>query len=161
YCLRYVLSPEDHFYGIGQVDQLSGTVDLDHRGHSHEIWNQHSPPAVTIFPSVLSLRGYALLIDNSYRAAWDLGHTDLHSFSYRARGGGLQYYVVLGPDLPRLLQTMLELTGFPPLPPRWALGLLQSRYGYRSRQELESIAQSFRARQLPCDGLILDVFWFR
>src|SRR5262249_6839193 len=24
YCLRYVLSPEDHFYGIGQVDQLSG-----------------------------------------------------------------------------------------------------------------------------------------
>jgi len=56
---------------------------------------------------------------------------------------------------------MLELTGYPPLPPRWVLGLLQSRYGYRSRQELESIAQSFRARQLPCDALILDVFWFR
>ncbi len=161
YSLRYVLSPDDHFYGMGQADQLSGSVELDHRGYLRDVWNQHSPPAVTIFPYVLSLRGYALLVDNPCRASWDLGHTDQHTFSYRARGGGLQYYVVLGPGMPRLLQTMLELTGYPPLPPRWALGLLQSRYGYRNRQELESIARSFRERELPCDALILDVFWFR
>jgi alpha-glucosidase len=161
YSLRYVLSPQDHFYGMGQADQLAGPVELDHRGQRREIWNQHSPPAVTIFPTLLSLRGYGLLIDNPCRAVWDLGCSDRQSFSYQARGGGLQYYVVLGPGLARLLQTMLELTGYPPLPPRWTLGLLQSRYGYRSRQELESIAQSFRARRLPCDALILDVFWFR
>jgi alpha-glucosidase len=161
YSLRYALSPQDHFYGMGQADQLSGPVELDHRGHTREVWNQHSPPAVTIFPALLSLRGYALLVDNPCRAVWDLGYTDQQSFSYQARGGGLQYYVVLGPGMPRLLQTMLELTGFPPLPPRWVLGLLQSRYGYRSRQELESIAHLFRSRQLPCDALILDVFWFR
>jgi alpha-glucosidase len=161
YSLRYMLTPEDHFYGMGQADQLSGPIDLDHRGHRRDVWNQHFPPAVTIFPSLLSLRGYALLIDNPCRAVWDLGYTDEQSFSYQARGGGLQYYVVLGPGMPRLLQTMLELTGYPPLPPRWVFGLLQSRYGYRSRQELESIAQSFRTRELPCDALILDVFWFR
>ena len=160
YSLRYVLAPEDHFYGIGQVDQLFDRVELDQRGQRHEVWNQHSPPAVTVFPSLLSLRGYALLVDNPCRAVWDLGNSDRQSFSYQARGGGLQYYAVLGPDMPRLLRTMLELTGRPPLPPRWVLGLLQSRYGYRSRQELESIAQSFRTRQLPCDALILDVFWF-
>ncbi|MBV8770771.1 MAG: DUF5110 domain-containing protein [Deltaproteobacteria bacterium] len=161
YSLRYLLAPDDHFYGMGQVDQLAGPVELDHRGQVREVWNQHSPPAVTIFPSVLSLRGYGLLVDNPCRATWDLGHSDQQSFSYNARGGGLQYYVILGPQLPRLLQTTLELTGYPPLPPRWALGFLQSRYGYRSRQELESIAGLFRARELPCDGLILDVFWFR
>src|SRR5579875_3535866 len=161
YSLRYVLSPEDQFYGMGQVDQLSAEVDLNHRGHLREVWNQHSPPAVTIFPSVLSLRGYALLVDNPCRATWDLGYTDPRSFSYRARGGGLQYYVILGPELPRILHSLLELTGYPPLPPRWTLGLLQSRYGYGSRQELEEIASQFRSRQLPCDALILDVFWFR
>jgi alpha-glucosidase len=161
YSLRYRLSVDDHFYGMGQVDQLSDVVELNHRGQFRQIWNQHSPPAITIFPSVLSLRGYALLVDNPCRAAWDLGHTDPESFSYQARGGGLQYYVVLGPGMPKILQAILELTGYPPMPPRWALGLLQSRYGYRSRQELESIAKSFRSRQLPCDGLILDVFWFR
>jgi alpha-glucosidase len=161
YALRYVLADEDHFYGMGQADQLAGPIDLDHRGRLRDIWNQHSPPAVTIFPALLSLRGYALLIDNPCRALWDLGHSDPARFSYQARGGGLQYYVVFGPDLARLLRTLLELTGYPPLPPRWALGLLQSRYGYRSRQELESVAQNFRSRRIPCDGLILDVFWFR
>jgi alpha-glucosidase len=161
YALRYMLALDDHFYGMGQPDQLAGPVDLDHRGQIREVWNQHSPPAVTIFPALLSSRGYALLIDNARRARWDLGHNDPSTFSYQARGGGLQYYVVYGPALPRVLGSMLELTGLPPLPPRWALGLLQSRYGYRNRAELESIAQTFRARQLPCDGLILDVFWFR
>jgi alpha-glucosidase (family GH31 glycosyl hydrolase) len=108
----------------------------------------------------LSLRGYGLLVDNPVRARWDLGRTDPKSFSYQARGGGLQYYVLFGPGLPRLLRTYLELTGFPPLPPRWVLGMLQSRYGYRNRAELEDIASTFRAKHLPCDALILDVFWF-
>lgn len=161
YVLRYGLAPEDHFYGMGQPDQTGHGLDLDHRGHLREVWNQHSPPASTVFPALINLRGYALLIDNPHRAVWDLGHSDTHSFSYRARGGGLQYYVMYGSDFRRLSQTYFELTGFPPMPPRWTLGLLQSRYGYRNRKELEEIGAEFRRRGLPCDALILDVFWFR
>jgi alpha-glucosidase len=161
YALRYRLAVADHFYGMGQADQLVDHVDLDHRGHLREVWNQHSPPAATLFPALLSLRGYGLLIDNPHRAAWDLGATDPHTFAYQARGGGLQYYVFYGPDFARLLRTQLELTGFPPLPPRWVFGLLQSRYGYRSRAELEAIARTFREKRLPCDALVLDVFWFQ
>ncbi|HJU29693.1 MAG TPA: glycoside hydrolase family 31 protein, partial [Candidatus Binataceae bacterium] len=161
YALRYALAPEDHFYAMGQPDQAGDSSDLDHRGHLREVWNQHSPPASTVFPALVSARGYGLLIDNPCRAVWDLGHTDENIFSYRARGGGLQYYVMYGPDLQRLSRTYFELTGFPPMPPRWTLGLLQSRYGYRNRKELEQIAAEFRQRRLPCDALILDVFWFR
>jgi len=161
YALRFKLAPEDHFYGMGQVDQLEEPVDLDHRGHRREVWNQHSPPAVTILPAVQSLRGYGLFVDNPRRATWDFGHGDSSVFCYRATGGGLQYYLSFGPDLPRLLRTYLELTGYPPMPPRWVLGLLQSRYGYRNRLELEAVARTFRDKQLPCDALILDVYWFR
>ncbi|HKV53049.1 MAG TPA: glycoside hydrolase family 31 protein [Candidatus Binataceae bacterium] len=161
YALRFRLAPEDHFYGMGQVNQLDEPVDLDHRGHRREVWNQHSPPATTILPALHSLRGYGLLVDNPRRATWDLGHGDPAAFSYQSGGGGLQYYVFYGPDLPRLLRTYLELTGYPPMPPRWVLGLLQSRYGYRNRNELELIARTFREKRLPCDALILDVYWFR
>ena len=161
YTLCYHLVPEDHFYGMGQASQLDERMDLDHRGHIREVWNQHSPPATTIFPTLLSLRGYGLLIDNPHKAVWDLGYTNPSTFSYRAQGGGLQYYVFYGPGLPRLLRTYVELTGFPSLPPRWVFGLLQSRYGYRNREELETIARTFRAKGLPCDALILDVFWFQ
>jgi alpha-glucosidase len=161
YALRFELDSSDHFYGLGQTDQRDEPFDFDHRGHRHEVWNQHSPPAVTILPALHSLRGYGLLVDNPRRATWDLGYRDPSTFTYEAGGGGLQYYVFFGPDLPRLLRTYLELTGFPPMPPRWTLGLLQSRYGYRNRAELEMIARTFREKRLPCDALILDVYWFR
>jgi alpha-glucosidase len=161
YGLHFKLAPNDHLYGMGQVNQLDESVDLDHRGHRREVWNQHSPPAVTVLPTLLSLRGYGLLVDNPRRATWDLGQGNPTVFSYRATGGGLQYYVFCGADMRRLLHTYLELTGYPPMPPRWALGLMQSRYGYRNRCELEEIAQTFRDKHLPCDALILDVYWFR
>jgi len=160
YELRYQLGAHDHFYGMGQPDQLEGVLGLDHRGHRREIWNQHTPPAVTIFPAFVNPRGYGLLVDNPYRAQWDFGHSDQRAFSYQAGGGPLQYYFFHGNGLPGLLRAYLELTGFPPHPPRWIFGLLQSRYGYKNRAELEEIARTFREKRLPCDALILDLFWF-
>jgi alpha-glucosidase len=77
---------------MGQADQLADHLDLDHRGHVRDVWNHHSPSATTIFPWLLSLRGYGLLVANPNRAAWDLGHSDPASFAYTARGGGLQHY---------------------------------------------------------------------
>jgi alpha-glucosidase len=160
YELRYQLDAQDHFYGMGQPNQLEGALGLDHRGHRRDVWSQHSPPAVTIFPAFVNPRGYGLLIDNPYRAQWDFGHSDAQAFSYKASGGTLQYYFLHGKGLPGLLRAYMELTGFPPHPPRWIFGLLQSRYGYKNRAELEAIARTFREKRLPCDALILDLFWF-
>ena len=160
YALHYKLGDEDHFYGTGQPDQLAARLGLDHRGQLLEVWNRHSPPAQTVFPTFVNPRGYGLLVDNPYKAQWDLGHSDPRTFSYRARGGGLQYYFFHAPGLPGLLRTFMDMTGFPPHPPRWIFGLLQSRYGYRNREELETIARTFREKRLPCDALILDLFWF-
>ena len=136
-------------------------VDLDHRGHLLEMWNRHSPPAATVFPAFVNPRGYGLLVDNPYKALWDLGHSDSADFFLpRARWRTAILLFLPAPISPVLLRTFLELTGFPPHPPRWIFGLLQSRYGYRKREELETIARTFRATRLPCDALILDLFWF-
>src|SRR6266851_3164476 len=62
YALRYQIMPADHFYGLGQANQLADHLDLDQRGKLLDIWNQHSPPAATVFPSLLSLRGYGMLV---------------------------------------------------------------------------------------------------
>ncbi len=160
YALRYRLDAADHFYGLGQPDQAAERLGLDHRGHRRDIWHEHTPPAVTVMPVFVNPRGYGLLVDNPYRAAWDFGSAEPRIFSYSARGGPLQYYFFYGRAMPGLLRTYMELTGFPPHPPRWVFGLLQSRYGYRNRAELEEIARTFRERRLPCDALILDLFWF-
>ncbi len=48
------------------------------------------------------------------------------------------------------------MTGRAPLPPRWALGYQQSRWGY-SRARVTEVAGELRARGLPADGMWLDI----
>ncbi len=41
--------------------------------------------------------------------------------------------------------------------PRWAFGNQQSRWGYRSADEVLSLASQFRAQSIPCDAIYLDI----
>lgn len=54
-------------------------------------------------------------------------------------------------------QMVLEyarLTGKPPLPPKWALGYLQSHRTLDGFKDVMDVAKTYRDKQLPCDGLI-------
>src|SRR5438105_6067422 len=62
-----------------------------------------------------------------------------------------------GPSPREVVERYTELTGRTPLPPLWALGYHQSRWGYRSADELRQLARQFRERGIPCDALYLDI----
>ena len=47
-----------------------------------------------------------------------------------------------------------RLTGHPEMPPLWSLGYQQSHRTLASREEVLSIARTFREKKLPCDALI-------
>ena len=47
-----------------------------------------------------------------------------------------------------------RITGFAELPPRWALGYMQSHRTLSGPDEIMSVARTFRQKQLPCDALI-------
>ena len=43
------------------------------------------------------------------------------------------------------------------MPPLWALGNQQSRWGYMDADELRGIARGYRERGIPCDVMYLDI----
>ena len=53
-----------------------------------------------------------------------------------------------------VLNEYARLTGFPHMPPRWALGYLQSHRTLASREEVLDVLKTFREKKLPCDGVI-------
>ena len=63
-------------------------------------------------------------------------------------------YLILGDSPAEVLNGYAELTGFPHLPPLWSLGYLQSHRTLANREEVLEIANTFRGKKLPCDGLI-------
>ena len=53
-----------------------------------------------------------------------------------------------------------RLTGAAPVPPLWAFGYLQSRWGWKSRAYIEDTLDQFRNLKLPVDAFIYDFEWY-
>jgi alpha-glucosidase len=160
YALRFRLE-DDSFYGLGEPDQRGRELQLDLRGFSYPVWNLHPSPSRLIIPFLISSRGYGLFFDNAWKANIDIGETFHDTLAYSAEGGDIRFYVFLAPDPLALLEKYTSVTGRPPMPPLWALGYIQSKYGYKNRAEVEALADTFRAKGIPCDGIILDLYWFK
>jgi alpha-glucosidase len=54
----------------------------------------------------------------------------------------------------------VELTGRPKLPPRWAFGYLQSKWGWEDSAYIANVATKFREDKLPVDAFIFDFEWY-
>ncbi len=67
------------------------------------------------------------------------------------------FYLIAGTDPSEVTRRLQRLVGSTPLPPLWALGHHQCRYGYRGSKDLNWLDAEFRERAFPCDGLWLDI----
>lgn len=45
--------------------------------------------------------------------------------------------------------------------PRWAFGFIQSKYGYRSEDEVKNLVSEFQRRNIPLSAVVLDLYWFK
>jgi alpha-glucosidase len=156
-------APGERFFGCGER-----TRGLEKTGSHQVFWNVDPPQGhtasfnnlYTSIPFVVSLvdgRAHGVLFDSTHRVEIDLAKSDPDLVTYTAAGGDLVYYVILGPTPRELLDRYTALTGRTPMPPRWALGNQQSRWSYMSADEVRAIAAEFRARDIPCDVLYLDI----
>ncbi|HEU5073643.1 MAG TPA: TIM-barrel domain-containing protein, partial [Polyangiaceae bacterium] len=75
--------------------------------------------------------------------------------------GAPSVYVIVGPSLGELTQTLQRLVGTTPRPPLWALGHHQCRWGYRGAADLAALDRAFERHRIPCDGLWLDIDYMR
>ncbi len=66
----------------------------------------------------------------------------------------LDVFVVASTNPAVILREYGVLTGFADMPPLWSFGYQQSHRTLASREEVLSIAKTFREKKLPCDVLI-------
>ena len=159
--------PDEYYYGFGE---RAGTLNkkglrmemrnLDALGYdasSTDPLYKHWPIYITWLPDMGI--AYALIYDNLSDTIFDMGkeidayHGDYRS--YQAAGGDLDYYLVYGPDLARVVQRISMLIGRIQLPPRWALGYLGSGMGYTDSpdapERLGDFVKECESYRIPCD----------
>ena len=147
-------SGEQHFYGLGQ-----GGGDLDRLGVTRQIWNTqlgHGPGSDLGIPLLISNRGYGIFWDNPADAVVAVGRSDNGvRIVYTAETGALTWYFLMGGDVRGVMREAAELLGRAALPPRWALGFLQSTRHFHDTDELRRLPRDIRAHRIPCDALVL------
>lgn len=106
-----------------------------------------------------------LLVENPCAPFFDTGsdtqiptddRPDAHILA-GAEDGPPTLWVILGPTLPELTRKLHRLLGTTPLPPLWALGYHQSRWGYAGEDHLRDLDERFTRHDIPCDALWLDI----
>jgi alpha-glucosidase len=163
FLLRKELTQKEHIFGLGDK-----TGPLDRRGQAFTLWNtdayrfqESTDPLYKSIPFFLSAGGpggsYGILLDNTWRSRFDFGKQDPQTLVFGAAGGPIDYYLIYGPTVHRVVERYTELTGKPPLVPAYALGFQQSRYSYMSAAEVHDIADRLRAEHIPADVIWLDI----
>ncbi len=66
----------------------------------------------------------------------------------------LDLFVVASRDPATIMREYARITGLPELPPRWALGYMQSHRTLGGPDEILGVARTMREKRLPCDALI-------
>lgn len=97
-----------------------------------------------------------LVFDSPSYSVFDFS-PDGKEMDYAVKDTELNYFVLLGPELPDVVRQLALLTGTLSPIPKWALGYHQSRWSYAPSSRVREVAAEFRKRDIPCDALYLDI----
>jgi alpha-glucosidase len=163
------LAPDDFVYGLGEKNGRLSKRGPHLGGGTFVMWNtdaydysDDTDPLYVSIPFFMVLRqgrAHGVLLDNTFRSAFDVGHESTDRLAFGAQDGELDYYLIYGPAPKRVIERYTDLTGRMPLPPRWSLGFNQCRYSYYPESRVRFIADNFRQRAIPADVIWLDIHY--
>lgn len=157
-----LLRPEEHIYGFGEK-----FTAFDKVGQEINIWNRdalgtRTEKSYKNIPFFLSSEGYGILVKNSTNVTFNMGNLSNRTYTIEVPENRLDYYVIYGPTPKDIIQNYTDLTGKPPVPPRWSFGLWISTYFTEASEEsvMEQV-KKMEEYDIPFDVYHFDCYWLR
>jgi alpha-glucosidase (family GH31 glycosyl hydrolase) len=157
--LFFPFQADERLYGGGEwfnaFERQSGRMRLEARESPAFLQGRQTYSPIPFF---ISSRGYGFFFLSAYPTEW---HLNRRKGWVRAssRQPVLDYFLIPGPDFQSVLRRWMSLVGRPPLPPRWAFGLMGTSYPQEPQARVVAMAEEHRRREIPLDTIILDYHW--
>ena len=161
--LRYFmqkLEAGDRVYGLGEH-----IGHLNRRGKTYISYNCDNPgqnaDTVSVYSShnFLVIDGTAplgIFADASSRVIFDVGDSQPDELIITSPEDVILYQIS-GENVMDILHQFLSAIGRPYIPPRWAFGYGQSRWGYPTSDHIREVARKHEENQFPLDYICLDL----
>lgn len=160
--MAFELKKDEMIFGGGER-----ALPLNRRGYKFNLYNQpnyaYGMGAENLnysVPVFISNKGYGIFFDNGSKGYADIGKKTSNLFEATFEASEINAFIIFGKTYQEILSSYHKLTGTQPLPPRWALGNLMSRFGYTSQEQVTTIAKQMKYEKIPVDAVIFDLFWF-
>jgi len=138
------------FYGSGNKT----TKALEKDRSSSSVFNGVAD--IPYFWNSEGYSGFGVSADDNTPPTWNRT-TDV---TWNFIGKAANLYLWPAKTMYEAAKVYVKVTGRPKLPPRWALGYLQSQWGWQDSAYVADVAAKFRSHHLPVDALIFDFEWY-
>ncbi|MBN1534465.1 MAG: DUF4968 domain-containing protein [Spirochaetes bacterium] len=157
----FTLFPGEAVYGFGErfdtVNHVGKTIGLwSFEGSGNASGRVYKP-----VPFFMSTRGYGVFINTTNPVTCWIGTRESCTNQIAVEGGGMDYYFFYGPSLKSVLNAYTDLTGKPPVLPRWSFGTWMSRWSYFTQEQVLQVGRLLRKMKMPCDVIHIDAGWFK
>ncbi len=159
---QLTLSEQAAVYGLGEMPR-----GINKRGW-HYITNntdesRHSEDKLSFYGAhnFLLVRDgstcFGLFVDFPGKVYYDIGYTRHDLFSFHTETPDYDLYLLSGGNENAVCKEFRTLIGRSYIPPRWAFGLAQSRWGYKTEEDVREVARQYKEHDLPLDMICMDI----
>lgn len=150
------ISMEDgeRFYGGGSTSR----DHIQHRGEFLRMWTTYQQTEIPM-PFMMSSRGWGVYNNSTRKSFFDIGNQQKTKFNIINTFDEADIFLMMGKDMPAILNEYTLVTGRTYVLPKWAYGLC---FGPNMREEQFDIlndAVRFRQFDVPCDVFWLEPQW--
>lgn len=159
---QLTLSEQAAVYGLGEMPR-----GINKRGW-HYIANntdesRHSEDKLSFYGAhnFLLVRDgstcFGLFVDFPGKVYYDVGYSRHDLLSFHTETPDYDLYLLSGGNENAICKEFRTLIGRSYIPPRWAFGLAQSRWGYKTEEDVREVARQYKEHDLPLDMICMDI----
>ncbi len=159
---RLTLSEQAAVYGLGEMPR-----GINKRGWHYVTNNtdesRHSEDKLSFYGAhnFLLVRDgstcFGLFVDFPGKVYYDIGYTRHDLFSFHTETPDYDLYLLSGGNENAICKEFRTLIGRSYIPPKWAFGLAQSRWGYKTEEDVREVARQYKEHDLPLDMICMDI----
>lgn len=155
------LEDSDIVYGLGEANRginkrgykyISNNADNPH--HHEDVYSLYASHNFII---VSGAQTFGLYFDYPSTITFDVGYTKCDELHIFCDSADLDIYVITGDSPYDITKQFRKMIGRSYIPPKFAFGFGQSRWGYKTPEDFETVARKYRENHIPIDMVYMDI----
>lgn len=158
------LSQETMIFGLGE--NMGG---MNKRGRIYDSWCTDDPNHTEEKRSLYGAHNFFVIYEPSTEKAFglffdypgllhiDAANTSFDTLLVTAEEPHLDIYYIEEKSLSDVVKQFRGLIGKSYMPPFWAMGYMQSRWGYGTEADLFRVHENYKKQGIPLDAIFLDI----